>query len=326
MSKEFFAGLSKAVYNVTPDTRPVKAEKLTSYEAFSEGLEARAIFVGPTKDPIVWFANLPFPTAYNIFSGAAPYPDIHELNAQCEAMQKAGSLRSKLCHFKDGHAIQVDLPKTPGIFSIQQPIGENYLVTEHVDQASRNNAQIISPKGEVLQGLNLGHAINKLQVSESQEIWVAYSEEGVYSKDKLSQNGLVCLDIEQNLLYSAGDDGVPVSDNNGLNVVSNDEVWFDFENLTKLQNKTVKETYPKADDYHSYDFAVMDKHMLAGRMLTPFSYLVLCDLETGEMQYLTPVNESNTIIAYSHTCARGSRFYLMDHRDLYVIDLASIQM
>lgn len=134
------------------------------------------------------------------------------------------------------------------------------------------------------------------------------------------------MDIEQNLLYSAGDDGVPVSDNNGLNVVSNEEVWFDFENLTKLQNKTVKETYPKADDYHSPNFAVMGKQMLAGRVLTPFSYLVLCNLDTGEMQYLKPVNESNTIIAYRHTCARGSRFYLMDHRDLYVIDLASIQI
>jgi hypothetical protein len=313
----------QVINHIAPDTRPVTAEKITRYDAYSQGLEACAIFVGPTQDPIIWFANLPFPTAYNIFSGAAP-PDHRELYARYEAMRKVGSLRSRLCHFKDGHVIQVDLPNTPGIFSIQQPIGENYLVTEHVDHASRNNAHIISPKGEVLKGLNLGHAINKLQVSESLEIWVAYSEEGVYSEDKLSQNGLVCLDIEQNLLYSAGDDGIPVSDNNGLNVVSNDEVWFDFENLTKLQNKTVKETYPKADEYHSYDFAVKGKHMLAGRMLTPFSYLVLCNLETGEMQYLMPVNESNTIIAYSHTCARGSRFYLMDHRDLYVIDLASI--
>ncbi len=63
MFKEFFSGLSKVINHIAPDTRPVKAEKLTSYEAFSEGLEARAIFVGPTQDPIIWFTNLPFPTA-----------------------------------------------------------------------------------------------------------------------------------------------------------------------------------------------------------------------------------------------------------------------
>ena len=108
----------------------------------------------------------------------------------------------------------------------------------------KKNCEIYDINGKLLNELDIGTGINDIQTNGKSELWVSYSDTGIYMGSKLEKRGLNCFDVNGNILYKY--DSRPTIDScDSLNVYSDDEVliniysgsvesWFA---LSKISNK-----------------------------------------------------------------------------------------
>jgi hypothetical protein len=106
------------------------------------------------------------------------------------------------------------------------------------------NCEIYDFNGKLLNVLDIGTGINDIQTNAKQELWVSYSDNGIFQGDGLEESGLNCFDINGNILYSYDDPSLSMASCDSLNVYSDSEIllniygfvetWFA---LSKISNK-----------------------------------------------------------------------------------------
>jgi hypothetical protein len=121
--------------------------------------------------------------------------------------------------------------------------------TDAFRNSIEKNCEIYDSNGKLLNVLDIGTGINDIQTNGRQELWVSYSDNGIYGanngdNDHIERNGLNCFDINGNILYMY--DSRPYIDScDSLNVCSDNEIliniycgsvetWFA---LSKIGNK-----------------------------------------------------------------------------------------
>lgn len=319
MFKKFLSGISQIADHLAPASKPIKARQLADIEDYSDGLELLHISVGPYNDPILWFSNIPSDRVSVLKN---EFPDPKANYERYKAMQKVGSLRNRICHLNREVVNFTEFKDLPGKYNAIQPIRDDYLVLSY---STKDNpgAWIIDKTGTVLERHHFGPCTSALQVTASGEIWIGYADEGYFSDDKLGANLVAAFDTDENLLFSATRD-LPAENDlafecRGLNAAADNEIWFGYDRLVRLVDKKATR-YPEPK-WRSDQFAVFESKILSGKMLDPLQHLLLFNLEDESMVHFKPVSQSGAPIAFSHSAARGSRFYMADHKALYVLDL-----
>jgi len=119
------------------------------------------------------------------------------------------------------------------------------------------NCEIFDFNGKLLNEFAIGTGINDIQTNSKKELWVSYSDNGIYNSpdndgtwSHIERNGLNCFDVNGNIVYSYDGPDLGIDSCDSLNVISDSvillniydgcvESWFAF---AKINNKKVEET------------------------------------------------------------------------------------
>lgn len=95
-----------------------------------------------------------------------------------------------------------------------------------VDEKFRNNVKLTDSNGKITNEFSIGTGVNDIQTNNKHELWVSYSDNGIYSNifdESIEQSGLNCFDIFGNNIYAYNNR--PVIDGcDSLNVISENEI------------------------------------------------------------------------------------------------------
>ena len=100
----------------------------------------------------------------------------------------------------------------------------------YVDGAGEENATIYRADGQVERRMVFGDGINAVQVSRGQQIWVSYSDEGIFGnfgwREPIGRDGLLCFDTDGKIIwrFHPPDGSDQICDCYALNV-ANRAVW-----------------------------------------------------------------------------------------------------
>jgi hypothetical protein len=113
------------------------------------------------------------------------------------------------------------------------------------------NMTVYSSKGKELYRFAVGCGVTNWQVDQKDQIWLTYSEVGVFGLLEISQHGLVCLNskgevVEAPLDGDIGQGKIPAMiDGTALDVTKDGSVWFNYDSgkgycLVKLREGQIE--------------------------------------------------------------------------------------
>jgi hypothetical protein len=127
--------------------------------------------------------------------------------------------------------------------------------TDAFKNSIAKNCEIFDFNGKLLNEFAIGTGINDIQTNIKNELWISYSDNGIYWSDDndgtwshIERNGLNCFDINGNIIYSYDRSNLIIDSCDSLNVYSDSEIliniysgsvesWFAF---AKINNKKVE--------------------------------------------------------------------------------------
>jgi hypothetical protein len=102
---------------------------------------------------------------------------------------------------------------------------DRFLVVEGWGRGA--NAWVVDVNGEALQAANVGHGVGQAFATESGDVWIGYTDIGVFDGNSLSQHGLVRFNdsLEPVWKYVGTKNREGIDDCEGINV-HGDTVWM----------------------------------------------------------------------------------------------------
>lgn len=172
-------------------------------------------------------------------------------------------------HWHNGELQEFDLPMTPQVYYFAQALGQYYLSVAARCVSQEHNAFVFDAQGNLLRSWHVGDGIEDVQVAPNGQIWVSYFDEGVFSGNPLSAQGLVCFDSQGKLPFEFLKDcpAMPeecdgMADCYALNVASNRDTWLCYYTkfpLVHLREFAFKDAFPPPPEMiGSNAFAVCD--------------------------------------------------------------------
>ncbi|CAG9621542.1 hypothetical protein [Sutcliffiella rhizosphaerae] len=130
------------------------------------------------------------------------------------------------------------------------------------------NARRYNPNGQLMEAFALGDGISKVQIDESNTIWVSYFDEGIFGNcgwdEPMGSSGLVAYSSSGEKLWGADEYGI--CDTYALNVQSSKEVYFYYYDdfyLVKLADR-VEESRHRIEGENTLDqFIVAEEELIA---------------------------------------------------------------
>ena len=140
-----------------------------------------------------------------------------------------------LAFHPDGRSSEILIQNQKDNFNLVQPLNDGILVgtrrCKFAGEASEPNGYLFDNGGQLVGRLLLGDGIADLQMTTSNEIWVSYSDEGIYGnlgwRKPIGKAGLLRFNLEGKICFRfKGGAGLgPIDDCYCLNVVSEREAW-----------------------------------------------------------------------------------------------------
>ncbi len=187
------------------------------------------------------------------------------------------------------------------------------------------NCRIFNDEGNLIHEFTIGNGVDDIQINSRNEIWVSYSDEGIFGNYgwicPIGSSGLNCFNKNGDLIYefSSQDEDSIVEDCTSLNVCSKDDVYFfgfaEKEYLAKLTNKKLMRQWhlPITSTPHfSIDYPLLLLDLGSGS-----GFFTLHDLEKN-LDYCNYefYNENGDIIMKSCHSQKDS-IYFWDKYNLY---------
>jgi hypothetical protein len=220
----------------------------------------------------------------------------------------------------------LELVQTVENFHHVQPFGEGQwlLVRARAEDEQDCNAHVYDSRGRLLRSFHAGDAIQDVQVTERDNIWVSYFDES-------HATGLVCFDPQGKPCFRFDElKAGTIVDCYALNVCSDREVWFyyytDFA-LGKLVDRKLANSW-KLPIEGSRGFAVDGDRVLLARGYAQLArssdernLLFLGKLDTLDFQKFQPTNEQGEPLEQYFPFGRRNHLYLDTQDALYLVDL-----
>jgi hypothetical protein len=210
-----------------------------------------------------------------------------------------------------------------------QPLKDNWLIVCRRGNDEQENAFVYNDEGHLLKKIQLGDAINDVQTTKEGEIWVGYSDEGVYGSDSYGMNGLVCFNENGEPLLQYHDiykenDLEAIDDCYAFNVTTNEDVYVYYYSsfpIVKIKDKKIAHVWSEIPLTGSSGFAIdKDVALFAGTYQHKNS-LFLINLSTYEYKEVTPITIDQTELKYKQIYGRGNKLFLVTDMDVYAITI-----
>ena len=136
----------------------------------------------------------------------------------------------------NGWSSEIFIQNQQDNFDLVQPLRDGFLLgtrrCKYAGDATVGNGCLFDNGGQLLGRILLGDGNADLQTTTTDEIWVSYSDEGIYGnlgwRKPIGKPGLLRFDVEGKICFRFG--GVaglgPIDDCYALNVVSERETWL----------------------------------------------------------------------------------------------------
>lgn len=241
------------------------------------------------------------------------------------------SKKSYIIYFNNKNNIKSFYPLINGIdiddiLFIQPVVRENWVI---ICNAEKENAMIINHKGEILNKFFVGEGVQDCQVDKFNNIWISYSEEGIFGEGCIGKTGLVAFDIKGSIVFNNFDtiiemyDIPPIDDCQAMNV-KDDEVWLHYYSdypLVNIKSKKFNNYWANVEigeNIVSNGFAIGKDQVLFG---TNKQKLVLYSLSKRCLYNIDPYNDQGEKIQFNCYLGRGSILYLQTRNSIYFVDL-----
>lgn len=257
-------------------------------------------------------------------------------NYRYQRQQKGGSFAKNKANYLNRYRIHY-LAQGVCQTIILKPTYENYhfvqclgtdkwlLVRSRAHGYSDRNAHIYSSTGEHLSSFHAGDAIQDVQVSENEYIWMSFFDECHRDNHIGAGSGLVCLDENGKLIFRNDYDyGLHIFDCYALNVASADNIWVYYYTdflLAQISDFQIQKQWPPIPIKGSYAFAINlgyhalldggygDTALFAGNYDKRDS-LFIVNLDSMEFEELIPITQSGQVLKSFRAFGRASRLFL----------------
>jgi hypothetical protein len=205
-----------------------------------------------------------------------------------------------------------------------------------IDEKFRNNVKLTDCKGKMINEFSIGTGVNDVQTNSKRELWVSYSDVGIYSnlfEESIEESGLNCFDIFGNIIY-AYSNRPRIDECNSLNVISENEIiiniysgslesWYAFG---KIIDKTVSKIieWRRSTRFLACSgnkILVEERHQYE-EIKSKFALLNIGETITEEIDQFEFFNKKNEKLNYIH--AQGDKLYFWRENELYKISIEEL--
>jgi len=212
--------------------------------------------------------------------------------------------------------------------------------TDAFHNSIEKNCEIYDINGKLLNEFTIGTGINDIQTNSNKELWVSYSDNGIYNSpdndgtwSHIERKGLNCFDINGNILYTY--DSSPIIDScDSLNVYSDNEIliniytasvesWFAF---AKIKNKKVEKIlewrpYTKLMASLGNLLLVENGNVISDDIRSKFSLVDIEKFKYEDINYEF-FNENNERLHCVH--AQKDNLYFWKNNELYKFSMKQL--
>jgi hypothetical protein len=243
-----------------------------------------------------------------------------------------------LAFHPDGRSSDILIQKQKDNFNLVQPLNGGILLgtrrCEYAGEATEPNGYLFDKRGQLVGRILLGDGIEDLQTTTSNEIWVSYSDEGIYGnlgwRKPIGKAGLLRFDMQGKICFQfKGAAGLgPIDDCYSLNVVSEREAlcrYYSQFSIVKIY-----------DDQIAHHWASPAKG--SSGLAVWGNYLAMQNAYEGDDWRLLSVTGSDVVaeeeaitfrtpeglpLAAKSAKARGSAIWFVVGEDIYRFDFKS---
>lgn len=202
----------------------------------------------------------------------------------------------------------------------------NWLVLEQsTDTEPKNSLMLIDSASNICSRIGVGKGAESVQADSKGEIWVSFSDEGVFSADTDSRSGLVAFTEDGTITFKFTDILIehslsPIEDCYALNVVSESEVWlyyFSAYHLVKMENHKPTRGYLTLPHFSSHTIAISDEALLFDDDFARDLQFNHIDRNTGRATTYKPISTDGKTFRHGRTFARKNIMYFESQNKLY---------
>lgn len=196
------------------------------------------------------------------------------------------------------------------------------------------NARVFDSAGNLVRAFLLGDGIQNVFVTEKNNIWTSYFDEGIFGNygwgQPIGSEGLRCWDSSGNALYQYPNiESHFISDCYALNVISDHEVYFyfytDFE-LGRYYEGSID--YIKPDVEGADGFSIYEDYVLfRGGYGNRDNYTLYKNYPGNRLKrkcFVKIMDHNNTVIKADAISCKGSLLLLTSGSKIYYIDIRDI--
>jgi hypothetical protein len=199
------------------------------------------------------------------------------------------------------------------------------------DKKFKNNVKLTDCKGKTINEFTIGTGVNGVQTNSKHELWVSYSDFGIYSnifEKSVEESGLNCFDVFGELIY-AYSNRIIIDECNSLNILSENEIiiniysgslksWYAF-------GKIIDKAVSKIIEWNEYTRflacsgnKILVERNQTGEIKSKFALLDIGERVT-EIEQFEFFNKKNKKLNCIY--AQGDKLYFWGENELYKISI-----
>jgi hypothetical protein len=194
---------------------------------------------------------------------------------------------------------------------------------------SEESGFIFDFDGNFINKITLGYGIRDVQTTENDDIWVSYTDYGVYGFG-IGVQGLICFDKNMKKTFEYND---KIKEKNGfeyiddcyaMNVFSNSETYiyyYDDFPVVKISDKVITNVLYDIPLTGAKGLAIGQNKIVFDGSYKEIDKLFSLTLDTLQLQKLIIVDNDNKVIEYTETTCRHNKIYIQSGTDIYVIEI-----
>jgi hypothetical protein len=238
---------------------------------------------------------------------------------------------------KNHKVVEFNNEKINYTHGMQIDIDTYCFICHTIDEKFRNNVKLTDCKGKMINEFSIGTGVNDIQTNSKRELWVSYSDVGIYSgifefEKSIEKSGLNCFDIFGNIIY-AYSNRPRIDECNSLNVMSENEIliniysgslesWYAF-------GKIIDKTVSKIIEWREFtrflacsgNKILVEEKLQAEDIKSKFTLLDIGE-KAAEIEVFEFFNTKNEKLNCIH--AQGDKLYFWRESELYKISIEEL--
>ncbi|MDQ0242951.1 hypothetical protein J2S09_000487 [Bacillus fengqiuensis] len=236
--------------------------------------------------------------------------------------------QNTIFHILSSGVREINFPVVSESFDLAQPLGENWLlVRSRTENKNEKNAFIFDIHGNLVNAFPIGDAIQDIQTTKESDIWVSYFDEGIGDSSGLNcfnNQGIQTFDF-YDFVKETGSVVPYIDDCYALNVTSDYTYIYYYSAfpIVKL-NKNDFEIFHNIPVEGSHAFSIKNDFVLFSHDYDHKGEVQLYSLRNNNVERFYTLNQEGKPLNYHYAVSRESKLFLMNDKDIYLLNLEDI--